>query len=147
MSLPLRPSPAWDFFDKSNDSSHVTCRKCKAEFKFFGSTTVMIKHVEAHHRDDLNKMQQFKRKHGCNERSSLSEATDKFVLSLCTSNVPFNIVKNEHFRSFIHQLNPDYQLLTTDGIRRKLGTTAKVYRDSAKKTLKKANVSILGRIT
>ncbi|PIC30082.1 hypothetical protein B9Z55_021445 [Caenorhabditis nigoni] len=143
MSLPLRPSPAWDFFDKSNDSSHVTCRKCKAEFKFFGSTTVMIKHVEAHHRDDLNKMQQFKRKHGCNERSSLSEATDKFVLSLCTSNVPFNIVKNEHFRSFIHQLNPDYQLLTTDGIRRKLGTTAKVYRDSAKKTLKKANRCII----
>ncbi|CAO4367974.1 unnamed protein product [Caenorhabditis nigoni] len=143
MSLPLRPSPAWDFFDKSNDSSHVTCRKCKAEFKFFGSTTVMIKHVEAHHIDDLNKMQQFKMKNGCNGRSSLSEATDKYVLSLCTSNVPFNIVKNEHFRSFIHQLNPDYQLLTTDGIRRKLATTAKVYRDSVKKTLKKANRCII----
>ncbi|UMM27483.1 hypothetical protein L5515_010756 [Caenorhabditis briggsae] len=40
-------------------------------------------------------MQQFKRKEGCDERSSLSEATYKFLLSLCTSNVPFNIVKNE----------------------------------------------------
>ncbi|CAP37168.2 Protein CBG20047 [Caenorhabditis briggsae] len=84
----------------------------------------MIKHVEAHHGDDLKKMQQFKKKEGCDERSSLSEATDKFLLSLCTSNVPFNIVKNEYFRNFIHRLNPDYQLLTTDGIRRKLATTA-----------------------
>ncbi|KAF1756220.1 hypothetical protein GCK72_012673 [Caenorhabditis remanei] len=70
---------------------------------------------------------------------SHSEANDALVLAFCTSNVSFRFVKNRFFKLFCRSLDPDYELLSPDAIRRKLSENSKEYKRRTKTELLQMN--------
>ncbi|CAP33248.2 Protein CBG14827 [Caenorhabditis briggsae] len=140
-------SLVWDFFKKTEDGTKVICQKCQTKLKYFGSTSGMLKHVEQNHQEDMIKMGKSANKRektsasikGYNE----SEALNELVLTMCTSSVPLNIGKNEHFQKFIHNLNPEFSLPSTDGVLRHIASTAKSYRDPIKNQLQSVRKCVI----
>ncbi|CAO4385586.1 unnamed protein product [Caenorhabditis nigoni] len=153
-SLPLVPqmtskqkSLVWDFFEKAENGTQVICRKCRTKLKFFGSTSGMLKHIESNHQHDLTKMGKSKIEReklaAPSKRSHEFEALNELVLTMCTSSVPFSIGKNKHFQKFIHILNPDFPLPSTDAIFCHFASTAKSYREDIKQQLQSVQKCVI----
>ncbi|EGT33865.1 hypothetical protein CAEBREN_19799 [Caenorhabditis brenneri] len=140
MSDKTAQSVVWRFFRKSSDEKTVACLKCGKTLKFSSSTTGMINHVRTAHdkeKFELERSSSSSVNQGAMIRtaSTALKTDESLILALCTSNVAFRFVKNEWFQKFCHLLNPEYQVLSPDSIKRRLSENSQKYIRDMKKEL------------
>ncbi|XP_073488938.1 E3 SUMO-protein ligase ZBED1-like [Aquarana catesbeiana] len=119
----VRPksSKAWEHFNLNAAKKVVTCKLCKTELAWHGSTTTMNEHMKRKHvcftedgetsgRKKQRTMTEFvQQNRPCTPQQS-AIITDSVVKMLVTDMRPLSMVEDRGFRSMISVLNPGYTL-------------------------------------
>lgn len=68
---------------------------------------------------------------------SASEIDKKLIMAVSTGNIAFNFLNNSQFKEFCSLLNPEYQVISPDRLKRKLNESAAFYESMMSDKLKK----------